>query len=146
MGRYLSIIYAWLMTEKSAIEILKLLLHKYPEAARHADNENGTLPLHMASGFGGSRSPEFCRVLIEAYPGSERISDASGELPLHFACYKNTLATVEYLYKLYPDAINHTSASDPPIANAVMGMKERDNPTAAEEIVKFLLDCDPSVA
>eukprot|EP00984_Skeletonema_dohrnii_P023522 scaffold12609_cov132-Skeletonema_dohrnii-CCMP3373.AAC.7 len=129
--------------EISAIEILKLLLHKYPEAARHADDENGTLPIHIACGY---KSPEFCRVLIEAYPGSERITDASGELPLHFACWKNTIATVEYLYKLYPDSINHTPTSDPPIASAVMGMNDRENPTVAVEIVKFLLDCDPSVA
>eukprot|EP00985_Skeletonema_marinoi_P019440 scaffold11145_cov104-Skeletonema_marinoi.AAC.5 len=130
--------------ETTAIEILKLLIEKYPEAVQQIGGIGNHLPIHLAS---IQHSPEFCRVLIEAYPGSERITDASGELPLHFACWNNTVATVEYLHTMYPDAvINHTSASDPPIASAVMGVKDRLNPTAAVEIVKFLLDCDPSVA
>ena len=28
-----------------------------------------------------------------------------GMLPTHFACMSNTVATVEYLYNLYPDAV-----------------------------------------
>ena len=55
----------------TAIQILKLLIEKCPEAIRDTSNDGG-LPIHYASCWG--RSPEFCRVLIEAYPGSERIS------------------------------------------------------------------------
>eukprot|EP00984_Skeletonema_dohrnii_P023861 scaffold12953_cov123-Skeletonema_dohrnii-CCMP3373.AAC.16 len=91
------------LDDATAIENLKLLIEKYPEALRHANNK-GFLPIHTASGY---KSPEFCRVLIEAYPGSERISNAVGELPLHRACFRNNVATVEYLYRLHPDAINH---------------------------------------
>jgi len=57
--------------EIAAMQILKLLLEKCPEAVRHADNL-GELPIHKAC---RSRSPEYCRVLIEKYPGSERIAD-----------------------------------------------------------------------
>jgi ankyrin repeat protein len=129
--------------EIAAMEILKLLLEKCPEALRHAAH-NGFLPLHAAC---MSRSPEFCCTLMEAYPGSERITDRDGMLPLHYACMYNRVATVEYLYKLYPDAINHTPTPDGghPILIAIHSMNLRDNPAAAVDIVKCLLDCDPSV-
>jgi hypothetical protein len=39
----------------------------------------GLLPIHHAC---TSHSPEFCRVLIEAYPGSERITDVDAILPI----------------------------------------------------------------
>jgi len=131
------------LDERAALEILKLLKKKYPEAVRYADNK-GLLPIHRACGAG--RSPEFCQVLIEEYPGSERMTDEDGLLPLHYACLNNTLATVEYLYKLYPDAINYTTRDGKyPIHYAIISVDHRDKPTATVDIVKFLLDCDPYV-
>eukprot|EP00984_Skeletonema_dohrnii_P026889 scaffold16282_cov77-Skeletonema_dohrnii-CCMP3373.AAC.2 len=126
----------------AAIEILELLIERYPAALRHADNK-GYLPIHIAS---VNRSLEFCRVLIEAYPGSELILDSKEGLPLHIACLRNTVATVEYLHKLYPDAINHTTTSGShPVHFAIMGLLHRDNPITAVDIVKYLLECDPTV-
>eukprot|EP00984_Skeletonema_dohrnii_P005574 scaffold1968_cov89-Skeletonema_dohrnii-CCMP3373.AAC.1 len=131
------------LDETAALEILMLLIEKHPEALRH-ENDNGALPFHAAAA--GGRSPEFCRVLIEAYPGSERISDANDVMPLHMACLSNTVATVEYLYKLYPDAINHaTAAGGYPIHAAIVSVDHRDDPITAIDIVEFLLDCDPNV-
>eukprot|EP00984_Skeletonema_dohrnii_P037012 scaffold38615_cov155-Skeletonema_dohrnii-CCMP3373.AAC.2 len=126
----------------AAMQTLKLLLEKCPEAVRRA-NRNGDLPIHMAA---TSKSPEFCRVLIKAYPGSERISNESGVFPLHYACTNNTVAAVEYLYKLYPDAINHaTTVGAYPIHSAITNLTRRDNPIDAVDIVKFMLDCNPNV-
>jgi ankyrin repeat protein len=125
-----------------AREILNLLIEKHPEAVRHATN-NGTLPIYFAC---ASRPHEFCRVLIEAYPGSERITGVIGLLPLHYACMYNTVAVVEYLYHLYPDAINHATTNGKyPIHLVIGGLRSRDNPAAAVDVVKFLLDCDPNV-
>jgi hypothetical protein len=85
-------------------------------------------------------------VLIEAYPGSERISNVNSALPLHCACANNSVATVEYLHKLFPDAINHAARFGyHPIHAAIKYMKHRDNPAAAVDILEFLLDCDTSV-
>ena len=126
--------------EAVALQILKFLLEKYPDAVQHADN-NGFLPIHRASWW---RSPAFCRVLIEAYPGSERISTNYGGLPLHIACFEGSLATVEYLYKLYPNAIHHaTTNGKHPIHNVISHTRRRENPATAVDIVQFLLDCDP---
>eukprot|EP00984_Skeletonema_dohrnii_P026387 scaffold15750_cov139-Skeletonema_dohrnii-CCMP3373.AAC.1 len=131
--------------ETAAIAIVRLLLEKYPESIRHADNK-GNLPIHIASIK--SKSREFCRVLIEAYPGSERMTNEGGKLPIHAACINNTVATVEYLYKLNPDAINHASADGYfPIHDAIRSVihSALANHRAKTDIVKFLLGCDPKV-
>eukprot|EP00985_Skeletonema_marinoi_P006706 scaffold2911_cov73-Skeletonema_marinoi.AAC.7 len=129
--------------DAAALAILKLLILKCPEAIRHANNDGG-LPINCA-GRGG-KSPEFCRMLIESYPGSQRISKANGVLPFHCACFHNTVATVEYLYKLHPDAIHHATIKGLyPIHYAITGVKQRVHPIAALEVVKYLLDCDPNV-
>ncbi len=127
--------------EAASIQILKLLIEKYPEAIRHANN-GGDLPIHIAAEW---RSPEFCRLLIDKYPGSERIADAQGAMPLLLACLNNSVPTVEYLYRQYPNAINHAATGYYPIHAAIVGTIKRDNPAAAVEIVEFLLDCDPNV-
>ena len=131
------------LDETAAMEILMLLIKKHPEAIRHADND-GDLPIQFAAY--GWRSPEFCRILIESYPGSERVADRFGWLPFHRACYRGTFATVKYLYKIYPDAINHRTIDGyHPIHYALKGVRHRIHPIAAVGVVKFLLDCDPSV-
>jgi len=127
----------------AGLEILKLLIERHQDAVRHVDND-GFLPIHMAGGQ-GRRSHEFCRVFIEACPGSERMTDEDGVLPIHYACMYNTVATVQYLYKLHPDAINTTGDRKYPIHLAIRGVNHRDSPIAAVDIVKFLLDCDPNV-
>ena len=130
------------LDEMAAIEILRLLVEKYPAAVRHADNR-GCLPIYLAISRG--RSPEFCSLLFEAYPGSERITTRNGAMPLHWACANNSLATVEYLYRQYPEAIDRTTAGGLyPIHNAISFIQHRDSPAAAVEIVRFLLDCDPN--
>ncbi len=128
------------LDDAAAIKILKVLIEKYPEALRHANNI-GLLPIHYAS---GGRSPEFCRVLIEAWPGSEQITpttNAEGILPLHFACANNALATVEYLYNLYPDAT--ATRGDYIIRAAIASTSRRNDPATAVKIVQFLLNCYP---
>ncbi len=129
--------------QTAEVEITELLIEKYPEAVRHADND-GYLPIHMAASF---KSPELCQVLIEAYPGSEQnMTNNIGMLLLHFACYHGTADTVEYLYDLYPDAINHADKDGYyPIHGVFSGLCKRDNPEGAIEIVQYLLDCDPNV-
>ena len=130
------------LDEMTSIEILKLLIEKYPAAVRHANND-GALPIHRAAGW---KSAEICRVLIKAYPGSERVTDVRGKLPLHWACY-GSLQTVEYLYRLYPDAID-TKTTDGygvyPIHFVISSTSKRDNPGAAVEVIQFLLNCDPN--
>ncbi len=129
-----------------AIKILKLLLEKHPESIRHADDgyNERLLPIHLAARTG--KSADFCRVLIEAYPDSIRVGDHRDQLPIHWACTYNTVATVQCLYNFFPDAINHaTTDGNYPIHSAMNAILARQDPEAAIEIVKFLLNCDPNV-
>ncbi len=140
------------LDETVGLEILKLLLEKYPESVRHAASSRGirgisdSLPLHVAAGF---QSPEFCRILIEAYPGSERTGGNHGSLPFHRSCQWNTVATVEYLYKLYPESISVANNNGQyPIHFVIRSLKYRedDDPEAVIEVLQFLLDCNTDVA
>ena len=123
--------------DPAAVQILELLIEKCPEVVRHADND-GNLPIHCAA---LTKCPEFCRLLIEAYPGSERMTNAAGVLPLHRACPQNSLATIEYLYRQYPEAIDIAVNGQYPIHVAILSSMKRGN----VEIVQFLLDCDPDL-
>ena len=128
------------LDEASAMQMLKFLLMKYPEAVQCANN--GALPIHLAA---GTKSPAFCRLLIDKYPGSETIIDAKGRLPLHRACTKGSLETVEYLHGLSADTIHHAAANGHyPIHSTIDHMNYRENLAAAVAIVQFLLDCDPN--
>jgi ankyrin repeat protein len=129
--------------DNTAVGILGLLLERCPEAARRAET-SGALPIHVACGV-GFKSPEFCRMLIEAYPGSERIA-AMGVLPLHIACTLGSVAVAEYLLKLYPESINVADSDGAyPIHKAIIRVNS-ETPTIASEMVQMLLNCDPNVA
>ena len=131
--------------EASAMQVLKLLIDKYQEAARHADVE-GSLPIHLASRLS---SREYVTMLVKAYPESVSVPNANGELPLHYACSLGSLATVEYLYHQYPDAIDYATTSGfylghYPIHAAICRSRSRYNSATALEVVQFLLNCDPN--
>ena len=132
------------LDDSTAFDVLGLFLERCPDAARCPMNYNAYLPIHAA--VVSSKSVEFCRMLIEAYPGSERIFTSGGQLPLHIACRQGRVATVEYLYKLYPESINVADGTGwYPIHYAMTRLKS-GNPAIAFEIVQFLLDCNPSLA
>ena len=127
-----------------AVDMLGLLLEKHPEAVQRTES-NGALPIHVACGLG--KSPEFCHMLIEAYPGSERIA-AGGQLPLHMSMNNGCVAVAKYLLKLYPESIDlaNPDSGGYPIHYAVLGLNKRTNPATAAEIVQLLLDHDSNVA
>ncbi len=134
-----------IMDDEVGLEILRLYLERCPESVSHAA-EGGILPIHTAA---AAQSPEFCHILIDAYPGSERITYGIGALPFHAACALNTVATVKYLYQLYPESINvATNDGCYPIHCAITRVveEERIGPTIVVEITQFLLDCNPNVA
>jgi ankyrin repeat protein len=127
------------------LDVLKFFLERYPESVRHTARD-GMLPIHIAA---MKQSPEFCRILIEAYPGSERITiNNSGFLLFHLACSHNTVATVKYLHQLHPESINAADNNGmQPIYHVMMGIHLRqDDPANIIEVAQFLLDCNPNVA
>ena len=130
------------LDDEVAVEILMLLLQRCPESVRHVDQ--GDLPIYLAA---TRHSLEFCRILIEAYPGSERITNDNGILPFHGACQSYTVATAKYLYELYPESINVAdNVGLRPIYYAITGPQCREKPEIWVEMIQFLLDCDPNGA
>ena len=138
--------------EDVRLEILKLLLEKCPESVQHANDGDGAdprdgadPPIHLAALY---QSLEFCRILVDAYPGLVRMTDNLGRLPFHLACQSNNVAKVKYLYQLYPESINVADDSGCyPLHYAIKSIQYRnDNPETAVEMVQFLLDCDSKVA
>ena len=127
---------------ESGLKILELLIMRCPESVKHTTKEDGDLPIHFAAAW---QSLEFCRILIEAYPGSERITcgDDEGYLPFHLACHFNNIATAKYLYNLYPESINVATNRGAYPIHFTIAIEEKSNPATAVEIVQFLLDCDP---
>ncbi len=128
----------------AAVDILGLFLERCPEAAQHAVGD-GRLPIHIAAGQ-GSKSIELCRMLIDAYPGSERIATSRGALPLHFACRYGTVETAKLLLRLYPESTNSNCDGAYPIHSAMGGLDTRTNPAISAEMIQFLLDSDSNVA
>ncbi len=134
------------LEDTTAVDILGLLLERYPEAVRRVENKYGATPIHMACGV-GSKSLEFCRMLIEAYPGSERIGDHLPSLPFHLACRHCSVAVAEYLYNLYPESINVADRYGAyPIHHAIGALGNGTDPAKAVEMVQFLLASNPNVA
>ena len=71
------------------LQLLELLLRRYPAAAAHADEARGWLPLHVAAAA-ASRQPSgtamearMVRLVREAHPAALGTPDHQGRLPLH---------------------------------------------------------------
>ncbi len=138
------------LDEDVRLEILQLLLQKYPESARHAVGI-GNLPIHLHLQIAPEfQSLEFCRTLIQSYPESVRMATEDGMLPFHKAFNRRSrlsFATAEVLYQLYPGSINVADNEGKyPIHYAIMDIKYRNGPEVAIKKVRFLLDRDPDVA
>ena len=147
--------------DEAALDILQLLLKQYPGWVQIEAGGGGGLPLHCAAGD-GNRSPEFCKILIDAYPESVRVGMESfvydiGSLPLHEACRGGRLETVKYLFDMYPGGM--TTVNDGgyfPIHYAALGHhrfgligtvdNQSDTRSYVSEIIKFVLSKDPNGA
>jgi len=68
------------------LQLLELLLRRYPAAAAHADEARGWLPLHVvaaAAARQGAMKARMVRLVREAHPAALNTPDHQGRLPLH---------------------------------------------------------------
>ena len=123
----------------TASGVLHLLVKMYPESVREV-NGVGYLPIHIAARW---RSPEFCKVLIDAYPESLRVGvEVEGLFPIHSACLETRIDTAKYLLDLYPERTNvRSSHGTLPIHHASTIESEEK-----VEMIKWLLTEDPDCA
>ena len=147
----------------AALDILHLLLNRYPGWLREGTGlvGNAALPLHFAVGV-GKKSPEFCKVLIDAYPESVEVRAAEegmggGILPICEACKGGRLETVKYLFDVHSDAmLARDNLGQYPIHHAaynfgqfgLLGLKgyASDSRSCVPEIIEFILSKDPDGA
>jgi len=96
--------------EKVPLDCLRFFLSIDLTLVRERDR-NSNLPIHLA--VRSSKSTEFCKVLIDAFPESLRVRSAR-YLPIHEACaggYRygdrvDTVDTIQYMLKINPEIIN----------------------------------------
>jgi ankyrin repeat protein len=118
------------LDDESSIEILKILVNAFPESVRtnvgvanslpdwfSRERGENVLPIHYACGY---NSFDFCRYLLEMYPGSvskkqlhyshEVTDNGSLMLPFHLACKYGSLDLVQYLLEQYPEALGEQTS------------------------------------
>lgn len=94
-----------------ALDILKLFIEKAPNWIFQERDIDGMLPITVAA---SCHSADFCKLLVDLCPGSERDSDnEDGIIAIFRACmeYDGKADTVKYLAELYPDSIHMTYAT-----------------------------------
>ena len=150
------------LDDEAALDILQLLLNRYPGWVREGTDEEGYLPLHCAVGD-GNKSLEFCKILVDSYPESVKVRASEeaingGTLPIHEACNGGRLETVKYLFDIYPDSIVATNGDGHfPIHCAAIGFSDvwllaggldgvSDTRSYVSEIIEFVLSKDPNGA
>ena len=131
-------------SESDSIQILELLLSRYPSAAsispeKWRGSRRGSFPLHRCFQlFNANLSDEFIMSLIEAYPDAASIKTRDNETALHFACWGGfPLAIIQRLYGLYPEAVTvQANYSALPFHRACL--------SASMEVITFLLEKYPA--
>mmetsp|Transcript_30711 Transcript_30711/g.64993 ORF Transcript_30711/g.64993 Transcript_30711/m.64993 type:complete len:594 (+) Transcript_30711:80-1861(+) len=124
------------LDETASVNILAILIKASPGTVQHAD-KHFYLPIRLAA---ICKSPEFCELLVDAYPQSLSIErEHLNSLPVHDTCMYGSVDTVKYLLDLHPEHIDRSANSGMlPIHFATMGGKA--------ETIKFLLMQDPAGA
>jgi len=125
------------LANTTAIDVLRFMLSIDPTLVRERDGLD-YLPIHHAVRSAANRkSLEFCKVLIDLYPESVRVTGTdSGSLPIHKAY---DIDIVQYLLELYPESINiQDSYGMLPVHEAAVGRNI--------DKIELLLTHDPDAA
>ena len=126
------------LDEEASEELFHFLLEKKFELLREIDRDD-FLSIHYAA---WNKSPEFCQLLIHAYPESIMVG-VDGSLPFHEACAEGMrVDTVRFLFEQYPECISMRDDNHYlPIHRAAENQLEQ-----AAEIIKYLILQDPDAS
>eukprot|EP00956_Cyclotella_meneghiniana_P037540 scaffold140284_cov40-Cyclotella_meneghiniana.AAC.5 len=96
------------MTTRSSLRLLESILRLHPDAVNDTYDDpfsggGGRTMLHLAARH---RSPEFCKLIVQARSDLVRVKDERGSLPFHYSCSNRNVDTAKYLFGLYPECIN----------------------------------------
>ena len=100
-GRDKSNLFFLALKYKRPIEVIELLLHAHPEAARKEDSNNN-FPLHIACA--NNATPEVIKLLLQAYPEAAFKQNYWGKIPIQYVFEKNApIEVIKLLLQAYPD-------------------------------------------
>jgi len=86
------------------LQRVRQLVQAYPESSREP-NDNGQLPLHVASYYlQDSENLSVIQFLVESYGPAISVMDSDGSTPLHY----QSLPIVQFLFEFYPQAATKT--------------------------------------
>lgn len=122
--------------ELKRLGILKFLIEDDPESVKVLDND-GSLPLHHALEYGCSS--EFCRLLVQAFPGSALQRNLEGKLPIHIACMGNAAKVVNHLVEAEPECINMPTEESEYVGWLPIHLAAISESKDTEELVRCLL-------
>ncbi len=124
------------------MEILQFLLQKNRDMLQIATIDEGTLPIHWASGLPRNSIPvAFMQKLIDAYPESVMKSGYTTDVPspLHIVCRHCNLPLAKTLVKANPNCLGGFSSSfGYPIKSVLFG--ENNTSHLVADLVRFLVN------
>lgn len=118
--------------------VLRLLFEQWPDSFMARTAATGALPLHLALASGQYWMMDAVRLLVEQRPGSVRVADNDGALPLHAAVSHKLLKPATYLVEKWPESVHvRDRAGSLPLHRAVA------RPDASFRIVNLLVEKCP---
>lgn len=134
-----SLLPAHIAAQHSNVEVLKLLLDAYPEAACIVASDGSGTPLHRAI---EGRNEAAVTYLCSTYPACIKIPDAQGYLPLHVATGTDNIRILSCVHSFYPQAITCFSG-DGKLPLHFFAVEEYDENVSendgAADILRFLI-------
>jgi len=128
---------------KCDIELLKLMVKKFPAGATIPTEKCGKLPIHIAC---ETFCDESWQLLAQAYPEGLKCQDSKGNLPIHLACKgkdiccddKQSPEAFVHLIEAYPDALRHQNKKgELPLHMAAMFGRQLDASTIRLFVDKY---------
>lgn len=121
-------------------DCFRLILSRYPDAARVREEWDVSLPLHQCLEHG--KSEALVSSLLDVYPQAASTNTRFRETALHLACNGGfSLAIVRRLYQLYPEAVTvQDTCTELPLHSACEAV------SSSVQVVEFLLEKYPEGA
>ena len=130
-----------------SLELVDMLLKAAPKSVRLTTTQTKATPLHVLctnKDIDEVTAVEILKMLLEKYPKAAYQRCGNGVLPLHIACAERSAAFCRALVDVYPNAVKEGHPIN--LVHLVLrGPFQSNNGRDAVDIVKYLLDCDPSV-
>lgn len=121
-------------TESELLQKLKAILSTDPTVI-HETDEWGFQLIRLAV---RNRSLAFCKLLIDTNIHLVQTADASGWLPIHYACLNSDFDTVKYLLHLYPESIHIPNGVGEYPMSMLLDCRYKHQPPLLE-MIRFLL-------